>query len=102
MRETNSGRRRFSTYPDDRAIHLDGGKTKSSVHKPEALALHYMNNKVAITHEVLNSLLRNQQVSITEEELNKLLNISYVEFKLPLSSNSYIAYSAGSFSCQLG
>lgn len=61
-------------------------------YKPENLAMCHMKSKKPTTCEVINSLLLNQEVSISEADLNKLLRISYVEFKLPLSANSYLAY----------
>lgn len=61
-------------------------------YKPEALALSHIKSQKPTTSEIINSLLLNQKVSITREELYKLLNISFVEFKLPLDSNSQLAF----------
>lgn len=61
-------------------------------YKPENLAIRHIESKKPITSEVINSLLLNQKVFITKEELNKLLNISFVEFKLPLDSNSSLPF----------
>jgi|SRR5690554_652495 len=63
-------------------------------YRPAALALEYTQNQAPATSKEINSLLLNQGVSITDPELKKLLSIPYVEFKLPLSSDSYLAYTA--------
>jgi hypothetical protein len=63
-------------------------------YRPSVLALEYIKNKVPITSKEINSLLLNQGVSITDSELKALLNISYVEFKLPLNPDSYLAYTS--------
>lgn len=63
-------------------------------YRPESLALNHRNSGRPTTSSVINGLLLNQQVSITDAELKQILNVPYIEFKLPLNPEGYLAYTA--------
>lgn len=56
------------------------------------LAVQHIKSGKPTTAAVLNELLINQNVSITQDELDKLINLSFVEFKLPIQSESYYQF----------
>ena len=61
---------------------------------PEQLALEYSNKGGVITASQINKILSNQKVSITEVKLKDLLKIDGVEFNLPITKTTEIAFNS--------
>jgi hypothetical protein len=87
-------KKKYSTVNPTSTLSDNNGKNIKQLisYKPETLALQHIETNAPTTSKVINNLLLNQKVSITQENLTKILNISYVTFKLPLNSKSYLAY----------